>query len=142
MDENVPADATVAYANTFLVYPYYGFDLTRRVGYAPTRRGLHDFLHFPRMGDRIPGDLIMRRMIQVMDEGADRATWLENLSAMKAEYLVVMKYDPDSPDLDREPPEMRLAGGEPKLLLRSYEDEAGVVFRIDRENSPSRGSKP
>jgi hypothetical protein len=132
VDENVPADATLAYANTYFVYPYYGFDFTRRVVYAPVRSGLHDFQHFPRMGDRVPGDLIVRRMTEVMDEDPDLPTWLENLSKLGAEYLVVMKHDPDNPDLARDAPEFKLAGKRPRMFVRIYEDEAGVVYRIER----------
>ena len=100
VDENVPPDGTVAYANTFFVYPLYGFDLDRRVGYAPIRKGLHDFRYFPRMGDRVPGDLIVRRMTEVMNANPDRDTWVENLRAMQARYVVVMKHDPDNPDFE------------------------------------------
>ena len=77
--EQLPADATVAYANTYFVYPLYDPNYRRRVGYAPVRRGLHDFLHLPRMGDRVPGDLIFDVMAADMNADADRPTWMENL---------------------------------------------------------------
>jgi hypothetical protein len=130
VDENTPSDATIAYANTFFVYPYYGFDLSRRVGYAPVRKGLHDFLHFPRMGQRVPGDLLVRRMTEVMNADADADTWLQNLRAMKAGYLVVMKHDPDNPDLSADPPELKMAQSRPEMFVPVKEDEAGVVFRV------------
>jgi hypothetical protein len=132
VDENVPANATLAYANTYFVYPYYGFDFTRRVVYAPVRRDLHDFEHFPRMGDRVPGDLIVRRMTEVMNEGPDLATWLDNLSKLGAEYMIVMKHDPDNPDLARDPPEFKLAGEKPGVFVPIYQDDAGMVYRIER----------
>jgi hypothetical protein len=130
VDDNVPADGTVAYANTFFVYPYYGFDLSRHVEYAPVRKGLHDFSHFPRLGERVPGDLIVRRMTEVMNADADRDTWLQNLRAMKAEYLVVIKRDPDNLDLSADPPELKFARREPGIFVVVDEDEAGVVFRV------------
>jgi hypothetical protein len=132
VDDNVPPDATLAYANTFFVYPYDGFNFTRRVDYAPVRRGLHNFLQFPRLGDRIPGDLIVRRMTAVMNAQADRATWLDNLRRMNAGWLVVIKHD--SEDLDPDPPELgfALSGNEGGLFERVYEDEGGVVFRVRR----------
>ncbi|MDB5174468.1 MAG: hypothetical protein JWN51_3241 [Phycisphaerales bacterium] len=126
--ENVPPDATLAYANTYFVYPYEGFGYTRRVGYAPVRRGLHDFLHFPRMGDRVPGDLIVERMTQVMNSDADAATWRENLRALRAQYLVVIKSDPH---LDTDPPELRFAKEDGKRFVPVFEDAQAVVFRID-----------
>ncbi len=130
-DEHLPADASVAYANTFFVYPYYGFNFTRHVGYAPVRRGLHDFLRFPYMGDRVPGDLIVRRMTQVMDADPDADTWLENLRAIHAGYLIVMKPDPANPDLDADPPELLLARRqETGRFIEIYQDAAGFVFQV------------
>ncbi|MDB5290535.1 MAG: Dolichyl-phosphate-mannose-protein mannosyltransferase [Phycisphaerales bacterium] len=126
--EQLPPDATIAYANTYFVYPYYGFDYTRRVGYAPVRRGLHNFLHFPRLGDRVSGDLIVERMTQVMDTDPEVATWRENLRAMGAQYLVVFKSDPH---LNVDPPELRFAQAEPKRFVPVFEDAQAVVFRID-----------
>jgi FtsH-binding integral membrane protein len=131
VDDNVPADGTVAYANTFFVYPYYGFDLCRHLEYAPVRKGLHDFSNFPRLGERVPGDLIVRRMTEVMNTDPDRDTWLENLRAMKAEYLVVMKSDPENPDLSANPPELRFARSEPGIFVPVEENEAGVIFRVN-----------
>jgi hypothetical protein len=132
VDEQTPPDASLAYANTFLVYPYYGFNLTRHVSYAPVRRGLFDFRHFPRMGEKIPGDLLVKRMTQVMDTDADRETWMKNLQSIKADYLIVMKGNPAVPDLDPNPPELRFAREQPGRFKEVYpEDEAGVVYKID-----------
>jgi hypothetical protein len=140
VDDNVPADATLAYANTYFVYPYFGFNFTRRVVYAPVRRGLHDFRDFPRLGDRVPGDLIVRRMTEVMDEDPDLATWMENLSKLGAGYLVVVRQGPDNADLDPDPPELKLAGEKPAVFVPIYQDAAGVVYRI--MNGPTRSSVP
>ncbi|HWE02888.1 MAG TPA: hypothetical protein VG326_10815 [Tepidisphaeraceae bacterium] len=130
VDENTPADASLAYANTFFVYPYYGFNLTRQVGYAPVRRGVKDFLHFPRLGERIPGDLIVRRMTQAMDADPDRDTWLANLRSIKADYLIVMKGSAAA-DFDPDPPELGFARQDLAHFGVAHEDAAGVVFRID-----------
>ena len=46
--------ATVAYSNQFMIYPFYGFDLQRRVIYAPVRRrGFGEHAGFFRTGFRI-----------------------------------------------------------------------------------------
>ena len=58
---------------TYFVYPYYGFNPDPPGGmYTPVRKGLHDFLRFPHMGDKVPGDLLVRRMTEVMNADADR----------------------------------------------------------------------
>jgi len=123
--EQLPADASVAYANTYFVYPLYDPTYRRRVGYAPVRHGLHTFLRLPRMGDRVPGDLIFDVMAADMNSDADRATWMENLRALGATYLVV-----DKRQIVTNPPELRFARAEPELFQPMYEDEQGVVFRI------------
>jgi hypothetical protein len=130
VDEQTPANASIAYANMYFVYPFYGPDLRRHVDYAPVRRGLHDFLHFPRMGDRVPGDLIVQRMTRVMDSDADQATWLQNLRNMHADYLVVAKNESDR-GLDADPPELRFAGADKRVFSKMYEDGYGAVYRIN-----------
>lgn len=143
VDENVPADASVAYANTFLVYPFYGFNFTRHVVYAPVsqypRAGPHesagrdseDFLNLPRIGNLVPGDLIVKEMTARMNAHPDRAVWLENLQKQGAGYLVVMKQD--SNDLDPDPPELRFAleKKESGVFVPIYDDGRGIVFRIN-----------
>jgi hypothetical protein len=127
--EQTPPEATIAYANLYFVYPYYGPGLRRHVDYAPVRRGLHDFLHFPRMGDRVPGDLIVQTMTKVMDSDADQATWLENLRAMHADYLVVAKNETVR-GLDADPPELKFAAADKRDFSKIYEDGYGIVFRV------------
>ena len=123
--EQVPADATIAYANTYFVYPLYDPTYLRRVGYAPVRRGLHNFLHLPRLADRVPGDLIFDFMAADMNADPDPATWIENLRALGATHLVVNKRE-----IVSDPPEFRLARAEPRMFVKVYEDDEGVVFRV------------
>lgn len=130
VEEQLPADTTAAYANTFFVYPLYDARFQRRVIYAPVRRGLHDFWHLPRMGDRVPGDLILEAMAADMNADPDRATWIENLRAAGAAYLVI-----DKREIVPNPPELLFARGEPQVFKPVYEDPRGVVFRIDWERA-------
>jgi hypothetical protein len=126
VNDSVPADATIAYANTFFVYPLYGEHFTRRVIYAPTRKDLHDFSHFPRMGDRVPGDLIVARMTEVMNEDADLKTWLANLHDAGAEYLVIVHDDA----LSTHPPELDFAKSNPAHFTLIGHNDAGMLFKI------------
>jgi hypothetical protein len=124
--ENVPDDATIAIANTYFVYPFQDAGLKRRLGYAPTRRDLHDLLGFPRMGDTVPGDLIVQRMTAVQNTDPDKTTWLENLSRMNAQYLVIAAFEHEP-----NPPEKRFVAEQPERFETIFSDpEAGAVYRI------------
>ena len=132
--ENLPDDATIAIANTFFVYPFQDASYRRRLGHAPVRRGLHDFRDFPRMGDTVPGDLIVQRMTDVQNADPDKATWLENLRRLGAEYLVIATFPHES-----DPPERRLVAEERGLFKMIFEDpKAGAVYRIRWDATPAR----
>ncbi len=126
-ETQVPADANIAFANTQFDYPLYGFNYARDVAYAPTRRGLHSFLHFPRMGDDVPGDLIVQTMTRIMTEDPDRQTWLDNLAAMQAQYLVVFRHE-----MVENPVELRFAATDPAHFVPRYSDDTAVVYEIRR----------
>jgi hypothetical protein len=132
--EYLPDDARIAVANTYYVYPFLDDAYQRRVGYAPTLRGLHEFLHLPRLGDAVPGDLIVQRMTQVMNAEPDKPTWLENLRAMGAQYLVIAKIPEESI-----PPEARFVREDAGRFEKLFDDpDAGAVYRIiDLANHPS-----
>lgn len=123
--DNVPANATIAFANTQFNYPLYGFNYDREVGYAPTRRGLHSFVKFPRMGDDVPGDLIVKTMTRVMTEDPDRETWLENLKAMNARRLVILRQE-----MVENPVELRFAESDPSHFAVRYSDDASIIYDI------------
>lgn len=130
--ENVPDDATIAVANTFFVYPFQDSALRRRLGYAPLRRGLHDFVHFPRLGDTVPGDLIVQRMTEAMNTDPDEATWLENLRRMNAEYLVIAAFEHEPA-----PPERRFVADNPGLFEPVFDSPAGSVYRLRQKIKPA-----
>jgi hypothetical protein len=124
--EQLPADARVAVANTYFVYPFLDAEYRRRVSHAPVRRGLHDFLDFPRLGDTVPGDLIVQRMTDVMNAEPDLATWLENLRRSGAEYLVTARFEHED-----DPPEARFVAQERGRFEPLFNDpDAGAVYRI------------
>ncbi|HEX4125052.1 MAG TPA: hypothetical protein VHY37_10040, partial [Tepidisphaeraceae bacterium] len=131
--DDLPPGQTVAYANTYLVYPLYDFRLRRRVVYAPVRRGMHDFEQLPRLGDRVPGDQIVQTMTRVMDADADLGTWHVNLAASGADYLMVVKNGADA-GLDLHPPELRWAQADPGHFEPVFEDANTVLYRIHYTN--------
>ena len=134
-DANLPADARIAYANTFFVYPFAGFRFGRRVDYAPVRDGVRDFFQTPRLGESVPGDLLVNRMTQAMDENPDEATWRANLMALHAQYLIVVNGGEHNPDLDPHPPELTFARHAPAQFELLHEDPAGSVYQIHLEPS-------
>jgi hypothetical protein len=124
--ENLPDDARLAVANTYYVYPFLDDTYRRRVGYAPVLRGLHDVLRLPRLGDTVPGDLIVRRMTETMNAEPDKQTWLENLRAMGAQFLVIATIPEES-----HPPEARFVAEDAWRFERLFDDpNAGAVYRI------------
>ena len=77
------------------------------------------------MGDDVPGDLIVQTMTRVMIEDPDRQTWLKNLHAMRARYLVVFRHE-----MVDNPIELRYAAEDPGTFAVRYQDAQAVVFEI------------
>jgi hypothetical protein len=99
--ENLPDDATVAVANTYLRYPFYDPGYRRRVVYAPVRPDVADYTRLPQSGDApIPADRLNHAVTTTMNAGADREAWLANLRASGANFLVIgtMDEEPNPPE--------------------------------------------
>jgi hypothetical protein len=124
--DQLPVDANVDFANTQFTYPLFGFSYERNVAYAPTRRGLTSFVDLPRLGDKVPGDLIVQRMTQVMVANPDRTTWLTNLRKSKARYLLVFRHG-----LVENPIELQFAAQSPDTFVPVFNDDAATVYRMD-----------
>jgi hypothetical protein len=122
-----PPDATIAFANTAYIYPLYGFDYTRRVVYAPVRPEIHRFVDVPRLGDTVPGDLILDAMTAAQNANADRATWLANLQRLGADFVVIYKHD-----RSKDPPELRFATELPEKFKRVFEDPNAIIYRVEK----------
>lgn len=137
--ESLPDDARIAVANTYYVYPFLDDPYQRRVAYAPVLRGLHDFLRLPRLGDTVPGDVIVERMTRTMNAEPDKQTWLANLRATGAQFLVVATI-PEEPN----PPEARFVAEDAWRFERLFDDAgAGSVYRItDLSERPSTSPTP
>lgn len=133
--ETLPPKSTIAYANTYYTYPLLGFDLTNRVAYAPTGRGvrhLHDLPHFP---SPLSGNEMVAQVSAAITRDADRAAWLANLSASGAQYLIVVRpaYGPA-----KDPPEIGFAAQEPSRFQQLFENEAAIVYRIETGPADAR----
>ncbi len=126
VDQNLPQNAVVAYTNTFLIYPLQGQELRRRVGYAPTRPGVKSQADLPWLGDQLPGEAVVAAAARATVADADRATWLRNLRAMSAEYLVVGR----GGELLL-PPEAKFAADDPRRFHMLFDGPGGTVYAID-----------
>jgi hypothetical protein len=122
-----PSDATIAFANTAYVYPLYGFHCTHRVVYAPVRPGIAKFADVPRLGETVPGDLILDAMTAAQNADADRATWVTNLGRLGVDFVVIYK-----DDRSKDPPELRFVAELPDKFHRAFEDEHAIIYRIDK----------
>lgn len=126
----LPADATVAYANTYLIYPLQGFNYERRVVYAPTRTGVDSFLKLPKLGNRIEGYELVQIVTRTMNAEPDFQTWLTHLKRIKARYLVIIKEDRVT-----NVPELDFAGENPGRFIPLFDEPGGVVFEIIKHSA-------
>jgi hypothetical protein len=125
--EKTGETATIAYANTNLVYPLQGFRQQRRVLYVPTRRDVPAFAQMPRLGDRLAGEETITRVNVVLQAEPDRQAWLERLKASGAEYLFIAK-GPDA--MVERPVELELVGAERERFAKVFESAAAEVYQI------------
>jgi len=130
VDQNIPASATIAYANQFMIYPLYGFDHRRKVIYAPLvpKLTIRDLA----MPAHLSGEQITDAATAAADRAVDRDAWLRNLAAAGAQYLLV--------GAGARPPEADLARGDPQHFQLIFQNEAAVVYRIDLSPKPPGAS--
>jgi hypothetical protein len=130
--DELPAEQTLAYANTFYVYPLYGPDLDRRVAYAPLRAGLKHIRDLPRIAQPLTGEQIVPAAVRLTNADPDRQTWLENLRKLGANLVLIAKADltnsPDSPP----PAELTFAEQDPAHFQRVFDNSSAAIYRFTR----------
>jgi hypothetical protein len=125
VNHNLPADATVAYTNLFMVHPMLGFDHRRTLLYAPTRPGVHAYHDLPPSHRPLTDQQIRAFCAEQLTADADRATWTKNLASIKPQYLIV-----GSQDVLPVPPERDWAEQDPSHFVKLFENAAGAVYQI------------
>jgi hypothetical protein len=120
VENSVPSTAVIAYADQFMIYPLYGFDLTRRVVYAPLRPG--ESIATLSLPPRLSGEQIAAAATAAANFPVDRAAWLANLRSAGAQFLIVGAAD--------DAPEIALARGDPEHFHLLFQNEAAMVFRV------------
>jgi hypothetical protein len=120
VQKSISPTATIAYSNQFMVYPLYGFDLTRRVTYAPVRD--KESIATLAMPPRLGGEQIAAAAAWAANHPVDAAIWKQNLQAAGAQFLVV--------GAGGNAPETAMARNDPLHFQQIFENSAGIIFRI------------
>jgi hypothetical protein len=128
--ENIPADAPLAYANTYLLYPLYGFELNRPVFFVPGRPNLHHLHDLPRFDEPTTGEFIPRRVVPLTNRNFDADYWVGELRKSGAKYLFVGKQDLSAPEKSFYPPELDAARAHPDVLTEVFDNPAAAVFQV------------
>ena len=125
----VPADATVAYADLYLVYPLQGATLGRRVEYAPTRAGVYTPADLTWIGNGLSGEQLVRATDAATVADPDPIVWRENLRRLGAQYLVIGHVVPG-----HGPVELDWARGDGRRFKLLYDGPGGQLFAVGPAN--------
>jgi hypothetical protein len=123
--DQIPADATIAYTNTYRLQPLFGYNLRRRLVYVPPRREVSDFLNLPHFPRPLAGESIEAAFTKLLNAQPDESGWLGRLRASGAGYLFVTLDGPDGV-----PPEVAMSNRHPEMLEPIYTDAATEIYRI------------
>jgi hypothetical protein len=125
VNAHVPADAKVAYANLYFVYPLQGDWLRRRLVYIPTRADVTTLADLPRRRQQLPGERIVADTDKQTIEAPNRHSWMAHLKSDGCEYLIVGRGGATDT-----PPERRFADADPIHFVKLFGSTAGDVYSI------------
>jgi hypothetical protein len=126
----LPPGEKLAYTNTYFVYPLQGFDLDRPVVYVPVRREVRDVADLNHFSAATTGESIPTQIVPLTIRDADRDTWLANLRASGAKFLLVGKENIAHPGEPFEAPELAWAQQDPARFRRVFDNPAASIFAI------------
>jgi hypothetical protein len=130
--QELPPDAKLAYANTFYVYPLYGFDLRRPVVYAPVRSRVKHIHDLSPIIEPLSGERIVPAVARHTSLASDKRFWMDNLRAADARYILICKPDLTGAAEPEPPVELTFAEQDPARFHRVFDNEAASVFEILR----------
>ena len=122
VNRSVPADAVVAYADLYLVYPLQGPTLRRRLVYVPTRHGVRTPADLPWLGDHLPGERLVEAASAATVADPDHAAWLGGLRRLNVTHLAVGRLIAG--------PEAGWADADPNRFPLLYTGPAGRVYAV------------
>jgi hypothetical protein len=125
VNELVPADATLAYTNMYLIYPLQGPALQRRLVYVPTRAGVKSIADLGWLGSNISGEQLVPASNRAVVQSADEKVWLENLRSSGAKYLVIGKGG-----VVGTPPEAQFVGNDPGHFTLLFDGKNGMLYSL------------
>jgi hypothetical protein len=138
---SVPEGSTIAYANTYLVYPLQGFDLGRRVVHVPVGRSTPRYGDLPRLPRPVSGEELESAILRVTLRDPDQTAWLTRLRASGARFLFVAKHDLNRPPDVGPPVELDWARSNPRELSLLYENEEAAIYRVGATGAPAAGDR-
>jgi hypothetical protein len=127
VSEHVPPDATIAYTNTYTIYPLYGDLLSRKLFHVPLRRDVPDFMHLPRVPAPLPGERIEATYTRLLQANPDAELWLRRLLESRAEFLFVARKGPEG-----DAPEMAFVERDAAHFTPLFREEGAAIFKINR----------
>jgi len=127
IEQNVPADASIAYTNLVFTRPLMGFDYSRRVFYIPTSAGVQNYHDLANSRVRVTDQEIRAFVAKLLTASPDHDLWLSNLLRSDAQYLLVGRQS-----VLTDPPEKTFAETDPAHFLRIYDAASGTLYQIRR----------
>ncbi len=118
--------STIAYTNTCLVYPLFGFDWGHDVIYAPVRRGITTLQDLPKVDQPVPGEAMVELVVAPLMQHADRDIWLANLRRARADYLFIAKQSRGLLAV-----ELQFAEQEPRRFKKVFDNRLAAVYEIN-----------
>ena len=134
VNDQLPADATVAYADLYLVYPLQGPALRRRLTYVPTRHGVRTPADLPWLGEHLSGERLVTAATAATVADPDRSQWHDRLRQSGAAYLVVGNIAGG--------PEAAWAAADPARFTPLYAGPGGRVFAVNRSSVAATRTSP
>jgi hypothetical protein len=127
----VPPDQKLAYANTYFVYPLYGFDLDRRVVYVPLRSKLRQISDLPSQPGKLRGDQIEPAIVRATIANPDRDAWIKALRESGASILFIGKRSLSGSVSDASPPELTFAEHDPAHFQTLFINPEAAIYRFN-----------
>jgi hypothetical protein len=122
--DNIPPDATIAYSQSFRIYPLMGDELKRRVFYVPVRPDVPDFRHHPGYAQPVTGDELGDGIPAMTNAPADEAVWRKRLAASGAQYLFLWLGGEE-----HHPPELSWADADPRHFVPIFRDANTAIYQ-------------